>query len=71
MDTQETMTAEKIRRRKVISVLGTCPDCGQPVKAGQEFLRTEKGVQHALCFYDPGHAQRMRAEAAENGKAAR
>ncbi len=65
MDTSETMTAEKIRRKKVSTVLGICPDCGQPVREGQEFLRPDHGIQHALCFYDPAHAKRVRESAAK------
>jgi hypothetical protein len=60
MRTDETMTAEKIRRKPFVSVLGTCYECGQPVVAGQEFLRTDRGVQHALCFYEPAYAKRQR-----------
>ncbi len=63
MQTTETITAEKIRRKRVSVFLGVCPDCGQPVKHGQEFLRTDDGIQHALCFYDPAHAKRVREEA--------
>ena len=48
MRTEETMAAEKIRRN------------GQPVIAGQEFLRSDDGIQHALCFYDPAYAKRVR-----------
>jgi hypothetical protein len=54
------MTAEKIRRKPFVTVLGTCLDCGQPVIAGQEFLRTDHGIQHALCFYEPTYAKRVR-----------
>jgi hypothetical protein len=31
----------------------------QPVKAGQEFIRSDNGVQHALCFYDSAYAKRV------------
>lgn len=60
MRTDETMTAEKIRRKPFVTVVGTCLDCGQPVIAGQEFLRTDHGIQHALCFYEPTYAKRVR-----------
>ena len=60
MHTEETMKAEKIRRKPFITVLGNCQDCGQPVIAGQEFLRSDNGIQHALCFYEPAYAKRMR-----------
>jgi len=56
----ETMTAEKMRRKPFVQLLGTCKDCGQPVIAGQEFLRTEHGIEHALCFYEPDYAKRAR-----------
>lgn len=58
----ETMIAEKIRRKPFVQLLGTCQDCGQPVKAGQEFLRTDHGIQHALCFYEPDYAKRAREQ---------
>jgi hypothetical protein len=62
MHTEETMTAEKIRRKSFVTLIGICADCGQPVKGGQEFLRTDHGIQHALCFYDPSHAKRVRED---------
>ena len=58
----ETMIAEKIRRKPFVQLLGTCQDCGQPVVAGQEFLRSEHGIQHALCFYEPEFAKRAREQ---------
>lgn len=60
MRTDETMTAEKIRRKPFVTLLGNCRDCGQPVIAGQEFLRSDSGIQHALCFYEPAYAKRVR-----------
>lgn len=68
MRTDETMTAEKIRRKPFVTVLGTCHDCGQPVIAGQEFLRSESGIQHALCFYEPAYAKRLRELEAKTGQ---
>ena len=68
MRTDETMVAEKIRRKPFVTLLGTCPECGQPVKAGQEFLRTDNGVEHALCFYDPAHAKRVRDSTPKTGR---
>ena len=56
----ETMDAEKMRRKPIVQLVGTCYDCGQPVVAGQEFLRTDHGIQHALCFYEPAFAKRAR-----------
>ena len=37
----EPVAAEKIRKKKFIALLGQCLDCGQPVKEGQEFFRSE------------------------------
>jgi hypothetical protein len=68
MSTTETMIAEKIRRKPFVTLLGVCQDCGQPVIAGQEFLRTDNGIQHALCFYDPAHAKRTRESAPKPAK---
>ena len=56
----EPITAEKIRRKKTIALLGTCQSCGQPVIETQHFRRTETGIQHALCFYDRAFAKRER-----------
>jgi hypothetical protein len=56
----ETIEAEKMRRKRFVTLLGNCQDCGQPVLAGQEFLRSDSSMQHALCFYDPAYAKRMR-----------
>jgi hypothetical protein len=56
----ETIAAEKMRRKRIVAILGKCQDCGQPVLAGQEFLQSDNGIQHALCFYDPAYAKRVR-----------
>jgi len=56
----ETMAAETIRRKPIATLLGNCQDCGQPVKAGQEFLHSDNGIRHALCFYDPAYATYVR-----------
>jgi hypothetical protein len=61
MRTEETMTAEKIRRKSFVTSLGICQDCGQPVTAGQEFIRSDTGIRHALCFYEPAFAKRARS----------
>lgn len=53
----EAITAEKMRRKRLVALLGTCQDCGQPITEGQEFLRSDTGIQHALCFYDPAFAK--------------
>jgi len=59
MRTEETMTAEKMRRRSFVTLLGNCQKCGEPVKAGQEFIRSDDGIQHALYFYDREYAKRV------------
>jgi hypothetical protein len=59
MRTEETMMAEKIRRKPFVVWLGKCPDCGQPVLAGQEFYRSDDVIRHALCFYEPAYAKRV------------
>jgi hypothetical protein len=56
----ETIAAEKMRRKKFVVILGTCQDCGQPVAEGQQILRSDDGIRHALCFHDPAFAKRMR-----------
>ena len=68
MSTEETMTPEKMRRRKFVAILGTCQDCGQPVLAGQEFHRSDDVIQHALCFYDPAFAKRMHELQSKTGQ---
>jgi hypothetical protein len=68
MHTREIMTAEKIRRKPFVTVFGICQDCGQPITAGQEFLRSDHGMQHALCFYEPAYAKRMRDLPPKAGK---
>ncbi len=68
MRTEETIAAEKIRRKPFVTLLGVCHDCGQPVIAGQEFLRSDNGIQHALCFYDPSHAKRVREHKPKTGQ---
>ena len=61
MNTDETMTAEKIRRKSFVTSLGICQDCGQPVIVGQEFVRLDTGIRHALCFYEPAFAKRAQS----------
>ena len=61
MRTEETIAAEKMRRRPFVTMVGICEDCRQPVLAGQEFCRSDDGlVRHALCFYEPAYAKRVR-----------
>ena len=57
----ETMVAETIRRKQIVTILGKCPDCGQPVMAGQEILRSNNSIRHVLCFYEPAYAKRVRS----------
>jgi hypothetical protein len=68
MRTEETMTAEKIRRERFVTSFGNCQDCGQPVLAGQEFHRSDDSIQHALCFYDPAFAKRMHELQSKTGQ---
>jgi hypothetical protein len=56
----ETIAAEKMRRKRFVAILGKCEDCGLPVIAGQELVRLANGIRHALCFYDPAYAKRVR-----------
>ena len=60
MHTAETMMAEKIRRKPFVALFGKCESCGQPVLAGQEFCRSDDVIRHALCFYEPAYAKRVR-----------
>ena len=60
MRIEETITAEKIRRKQFVALLGQCLDCGQPVTEGQEFLRLNDGIRHALCVFDPAFAKHVR-----------
>ena len=56
----EPVAAEKIRKKKFIALLGQCLDCGQPIKEGQEYFRSEDGIRHALCVFDPAFAKHVR-----------
>jgi hypothetical protein len=56
----EPITAEKMRKKKFVALLGTCQDCGQPVTEEQKFFRSDDGIRHALCFFDPAFAKRER-----------
>ena len=56
----EPVSAEKMRNKKFVAMLGQCQDCGESVLEGQAFLRTEKGIKHALCSFDPGFARHVR-----------
>ena len=60
MRTNETILAEKMRRKPIVALLGTCHDCGQPITEEQEFCRSNSGIRHTLCFYDPAYAKRVR-----------
>ena len=63
----ETIAAEKMRRKPFVAILGTCQDCGEPVTERQEFLRSEDGIRHALCYYDPASAKRVRELRSKTG----
>ena len=63
----ETIAAEKMRRKPFVAILGTCQDCGEPVTERQEFLRSEDGIRHALCFFDPTFAKRVRELRSKTG----
>ena len=56
----EPVTAEIMRKKKFVALLGQCLDCGQPVTEGQEFLRLNDGIRHALCVFDPAFAKHVR-----------
>ena len=56
----EPVTAVIMRKKKFVALLGQCLDCGQPVIEGQEFIRSDDGIRHALCFFDPAFAKRER-----------
>ncbi len=56
----EPITAEKLRRKPIVALLGKCKDCGQPVMDGQDFSRSDDGIRHTLCFYEPAYAKRVR-----------
>ena len=60
MRTNEIISAEEIRRKPIVALLGKCHACGQPIMEGQEFRRSDNGIRHTLCFYDPAYAKRVR-----------
>ncbi len=60
MRTNEIVSAEKMRRKPIVALIGKCQDCGQPVIDGQDFRRSNNGIRHTLCFYDPAYAKRVR-----------
>jgi hypothetical protein len=61
MSTQnEPITAAQMRKKQFIALLGKCLDCGHPVTEGQEFLRSDDGIRHALCAFDPAFAKHAR-----------
>ena len=64
----EPITAEKMRKKKFVALLGGCLDCGQPVTEGQEFLRSDDGIRHALCVFDPAFAKRLRELKSKTGQ---
>ena len=56
----EPVTAERMLKMKFVALLGQCLDCGQPVIEGQEFIRPDDGIRHALCVFDPAFAKHVR-----------
>jgi hypothetical protein len=56
----EPITAEKMRKKKFVALLGKCLECGQQVTEEQEFLRSDDGIRHALCVFDPAFAKHVR-----------
>jgi hypothetical protein len=64
----EPITAEKMRHKKFVLLLGQCVDCEQPVTEGQEFIRSDGGIRHALCVFDPAFAKRVRELKAKTGQ---
>ena len=56
----EPITAERMRKKKFVAILGQCLDCGEPVIETQESLRTKEGIRHALCFFDSAFARHVR-----------
>jgi len=40
-------------KKKFVTLLGQCPECGQPVTEGQAFVRSYHAIRHALCEFDP------------------
>jgi hypothetical protein len=60
MRTNETIAAEKMRRKPIVTILGKCHACGQPIIDGHEFRRSDNGIRHTLCFYEPAYAKRVR-----------
>jgi hypothetical protein len=56
----EPVTAVIMRKKKFVALLGQCQDCGQPVIEGQEFIRSDDGIRHALCVFDPTFAKHVR-----------
>jgi hypothetical protein len=55
----EPITAEKMRNKNCVALLGQCQDCGQPITEGQKFFRSIDGIRHALCVFDPAFAKHV------------
>ena len=56
----EPIKAEKMRKKTFVAILGTYQDCGEPITDRQEFLRSDDGIRHALCVFDPVFAMHVR-----------
>jgi hypothetical protein len=61
----EPVGAEKMRQKKFVAVVGQCVACGQPILEGQHSLRSDEGLKHALCSFDPAFAKQVRADHAK------
>lgn len=64
----EPIAAEKMRHKKFVALLGQCHDCGQPVTEGQAFFRSDDGIRHALCVFDPAFAKRVSDDRLKTGQ---
>jgi hypothetical protein len=63
----EPITAEKMRKKTFVALLGKCQDCGEYVTERQKFLRSDDGIRHALCVFDPAFAKRVRELESKTG----
>jgi hypothetical protein len=64
----EPISAEIIRKKKFVALLGQCLECGQPVTEKQEYFRSEDGIRHALCVFDPAFAKHARELQSRSGQ---
>ena len=60
----EAMDAEKMRRKRLVQLVGTCQECGTAGEGRPGIPRASTdGIKHALCFYEPDFAKRARESA--------